>query len=766
MSDIGDHDAAIESEDSAEDGSVRADCDLISALDVSHVSVRPGDIAQVSIQVTNSGEIIDGITAIVDGVDPDWVRLERPVVSVFPDETAQVEVFFDTPANCPAGDYLVIARLVSTIDPERQTVHDFWLTVEEVPALGVDLVPQIVTGGKVGRSTAQVRNEGNGAANVRISAFDPARGADVVVDPASFFVPLGESGFVDIRMRGKRPWFGQPEARQVLVTTKVDDVEVEKTITFNQKPRIPRGLITILILAGIIALWVLLFWFVMTTVRSQDAVGKAPASSFATGQEQFPLKLIDVSASGTVTAGTTGNGLARLTVEAFRQKADGSLDPAGSAATIDDGSFALPSLLPGTYAFRVTGDGFTEIWYPSAGGADTAERVELAPNETASSIDVVVAGETGRIVGTVELPPNTPEVLLEVKVTQNPEGAAGSGSAADSGSATAGAAPELFTVTEPVTDGTIDVDGLPTPATYTVTVTGEGFATLSFEQVVDGGEVTVVNTVNVVAASGEVGGRVIDQSGNPVGDVTVTIRSGAFAAAATTPTSGNTGAFQFLGLVTPATYVITFEAERFSTSTIALEVGPGQNVTGVVGTVVGGNGTIVGSTISPSGLAIGGLAIEVIGAGFRQETATLTSTGTGGAAGSFSMTNIPVPGTYTITLSGDGFQTETLDAVFMAAGTQLLATVEMVPITAEVSGLVLAGGTGVGQATVTLSSGVRDFVTLSASSPAGRFAFNGVAQGTYTLTVEQNGFEPHVVLVRVAGGVDIVRDISIVAATP
>jgi hypothetical protein len=182
--------------------------------------------------------------------------------------------------------------------------------------------------------------------------------------------------------------------------------------------------------------------------------------------------------------------------------------------------------------------------------------------------------------------------------------------------------------------------------------------------------------------------------------------------------------------------------------------------------VVGGNGTIVGSTISPSGLAIGGLAIEVIGAGFRQETATLTSTGTGGAAGSFSMANIPVPGTYTITLSGDGFQTETLDAVFMAAGTQLLATVEMVPITAEVSGLVLDGAAGVGQATVTLSSGVRDFVTLSASSPAGRFAFNGVAQGSYTLTVEQNGFAPHVVLVRVAGGVDIVRDISIVAATP
>ena len=30
---------------------------------------------------------IDGVTAIVDGINPDWVQLERPLVSLFPDAT-------------------------------------------------------------------------------------------------------------------------------------------------------------------------------------------------------------------------------------------------------------------------------------------------------------------------------------------------------------------------------------------------------------------------------------------------------------------------------------------------------------------------------------------------------------------------------------------------------------------------------------------------------------------------------------------------------
>lgn len=759
----------------------RNESDLVSALDVSHISVQPGEVASLDITVTNVGSVIDGITAIVDGVDPDWVRLHRPVVSIFPDESGSVDISFDTPKNCPAGDYLVVVRLVSTIDPSRQSVHDFWLTVQPVAALALDLVPQIVNAGGSGRLGATVHNEGNAIANVRVTAFDPTRETDVVVDPAAFFVPAGEAADVEISMRGKRPWFGQPAARQILVSAAVDDVVVEKTATFNQRPRIPRGLLTIFILAAIVCLWALLFIFAIDALRQQTPPAKAVGTSFQTGQTSIPLALVDASVDGTVTAATNGDGIARLTVEAFRQTTDGTLEPSGSAATLDDGTFDLPSLLPGSYLFKVSGDGFAETWYPDITGPvgeedwydpdlgpDGAETVELAPQASVAGIDVVVAGETGRIVGAIDLPPNTETPVLTVTVTQIPPPASTEPTVDTDGDGVPDAVapqPEPFSVTTTTTDGTIDVDGLPTPDTYIVTVTGDGFSTLEFEQFVDGGNVTVLNTVSAVAADGEISGSVVDQSLAPVGDITVTVRSGDFSATATTPTAGNTGAFRFIDLVTPATYVLTFEADNFSTSTVALDLGPGEGATGVVGRVVGGDGIVNGSAVSTDGFAVGGLTVEVVGEGFRQETATLTSGGLGGAAGSFEMENLPIPGAYTITLSGDGFQTETLEAVFDDAGVQSIGEVTMSSVTSELAGLITSGGAGIGQATVTLSTGVRDFVTISASNPPGRYSFSGVVEGTYTVLVEQNGFEPKVVLVRVDGGVDVDRDIDIERVT-
>ena len=106
-------------------------------LQLSHLEVVPGQAGRVSIDVINNVDVIDGITAIVDGINPDWIRLERPLISVFPDAADRLELVLDIPHTCPAGDYLVIVRIVSTIDADRQTVHDFWLTVTPAPALTV-----------------------------------------------------------------------------------------------------------------------------------------------------------------------------------------------------------------------------------------------------------------------------------------------------------------------------------------------------------------------------------------------------------------------------------------------------------------------------------------------------------------------------------------------------------------------------------------------------------------------------------------------------
>lgn len=142
-------------------------------LAISHLSVIPGEQGSVSIDVVNNADVIDGVTAIVDGINPDWIRLERPVVSLFPDSSDQLELIFDIPKECPAGDYLVIVRIVSTIEADRQSVHDFWLTVEPQPGLEIELRPSIVSGGLEATITATVVNTGNAPIDVTVEALEP-----------------------------------------------------------------------------------------------------------------------------------------------------------------------------------------------------------------------------------------------------------------------------------------------------------------------------------------------------------------------------------------------------------------------------------------------------------------------------------------------------------------------------------------------------------------------------------------------------------------
>ena len=255
-------------------------------LALSHLSIRPGAPARVEIEVTNTSDVIDGVTAIVDGIDPNWIRFDAPVVSLFPSSTATLGFTIDTPFDYPAGDYLVVVRVVSTIDADRQTVHDFWITVE--PSLGIEMRirPSIINGGRTAEIVATVRSTGNTTAVVGVTALDPGRQVDCRVVPPDLAVPRGTEGTTIVRLRGPRPWFGQPASRSIVITARSDDLVVEEIATFNQKPRIPRGVLTFLLLAGIIALWATIFLLVANALGSDDAPGKAAATRIQRGRRR------------------------------------------------------------------------------------------------------------------------------------------------------------------------------------------------------------------------------------------------------------------------------------------------------------------------------------------------------------------------------------------------------------------------------------------------------------------------------------------------
>lgn len=762
-------------------------------LQISHLTVNPGVSKRVDISVTNTTEVIDGVTAIVDGINPEWVRLERPLVSVFPDASDQVTLVFDIPTSCPAGDYLVVVHVVSTLDTNRESVQDFWLTVTESIDLGLELTPSIITGGKTAAFSAKVLNTSNTDVGTTINAWEPTRAIDCRVEPQSIVLPYQESAPVEINLRGPRPWFGQPTPYSIIVTAQTGETVTEQTATFNQKPRIPRGVITALILGGIILLWALIFLWVISEVRSGEKVTKAVATDLFTGTDGVPLAAVAGEAGGRVTASTNSQGIESITVEANRIAADGELQPIASVASDADGAYTLPALVPGTYKLRFSADGYADLWYPDAADAADAAEIPIVPaaiatpeqQAIAANLNVQLTGDLGRLVGVIALPPDSPQVPLTVTVTpvDLDEPAAGdAGAGADDGSVqidtstgstdsapagdttsagdTATATADSPTYTQVTEDGVIDIDGLPTPATYEITITGEGFEAQQLTAELGGGDASVLNTVRMSAATGEISGVTVDQAGSRLGGVTVTASSGDQTFSAVTPTSGDVGTFRFIGLETPQTYVLNFEREGFSSSSQALSLEPGQPRDGLSATLVGGNGTISGVVVDVDGSAVGGAQVDVRGGDVVASTSTLTT----GTPGAFFLTSLPVPNRYAVTVTADGYQAETVDATLLVSGEQGVGTITMLSTTAEISGTVSVDGAGRADVIVTLDDGTVPRSTVSATNPAGLYAFSGVPTGSYTLTFEGTDLERRVVLVTVESGVDLERSVSLTEA--
>jgi hypothetical protein len=554
-------------------------------------------------------------------------------------------------------------------------------------------------------------------------------------------------------VKGPRPWFGSSVTRTVSVAARSVEVDLRAIGTFHQKPRIPRGALTIAILVGIVALWATIFLVVVTALRSQAAPTKTVAAGFNEGGAQnVSLTGVAAAAAGKVTASTTGKGVERITVEAFRVKPGGVTEMSGSGATAEDGTFELASLLPGSYKLRFSADGYDEVWYPSAASADGGQIVKLTPAGKVEDLDAVLTGKPGAFLGSITVPDaSTPSPTITVTVQQVLE------TATPPSGAPAPAPPAPIAVE---TTGDLRVPDLPTPATYHLTVASPGFATQEFDETLAGGQTKVLNTVRLGAADGSVSGLVTDASGSPLGDVAIVVRSGQFEKKTTTPTAGNVGAFTVDGLETPRTYVITFTKTGFSGKTIALELLAGEERGGVNAQLIGGTGVVTGTARDATGRALGGVTVTVARGAFTAETATLTT----GTPGVFTVTDVPTPGTYTVTFSLAGFLDETRQVVFTAPGTQSDVDVTMRPSDAIISGTVTSGGAGLGGVSVELSDGKNVRVTTTATSPTGSFTFANVVAGTYTLKVSRTNFQTRVVLVRVSPGDAITQTIDMPAA--
>ena len=124
------------------------------------------------------------------------------------------------------------------------------------------------------------------------------------------------------------------------------------------------------------------------------------------------------------------------------------------------------------------------------------------------------------------------------------------------------------------------------------------------------------------------------------------------------------------------------------------------------------------------------------------------------ADGTWSVDDLPGPGTYEITASAEGYQPATTREKVAGGQSRFVADLRLGTTPGQVSGSVTAGGRPLGAVTVTTSVGGRD-VTVGTPTlgQVGRFVLPGLpTPGTYLLTFSREGFGSASVVVDLAAG--------------
>ncbi|WP_116948352.1 carboxypeptidase regulatory-like domain-containing protein [Jiangella endophytica] len=710
------------------------------------LDVEPGGSAELLLTVTNTADVIDGFTVRALGLPPGAVTARPPLLSLFPDAEGTIAVTVTVPPTHPAGRHPVVVALDSQhAGPAAETV-DLDLAVPRRPAVALAARPSVVRSRGRAEFAVEVANLGNTTLDLTCTAADAGRATSLRFTPATLRLGPGAVATTLVTARAPRRWLGGDLDRILTAQVSGPDAEASLPLTLRQRPVVGRGLLTVLVLASIVALWAAAFLLGITQVLgAEPAVRTAPASFFAATQPaaqntadgtaggtaapaaEAPAGALPKNGllppgvggtiTGTVTGAASGEPVGQITVEALR-RTPGGLVVVSSAASQADGGYTLAGLFPGDYLVRFGADGYPPVWYPAAPDDAGAEPVAATAQRTTSGTDVVVTGEPASLRGAVD--PGDAVEPVPATVTARPAWTGDDG-----------ASPAEYTATT-AADGSYTLAGLPAPGSYELTFEADGYRPATVVEHVTGGQQRFVSEVRLATGDGRIAGVVTDGD-RALGGVTVSTTVGDEAISAGTPTVGEVGRFVLPGLPTPGTYVLTFVLDGYAAQTAVVELAAGQAVTDLAVSLTGGAGTVSGTLLTPGGAGLGGATVTVGGLAEPVTTTTLTD----GAVGGFTVGGLP-PGAYTLTFEHDGYQPQTVPVTVSGSAATPPLTVTMLDGLGRVTGRVTDAEDGAAAGlTVELTDGATVWSTTSTGG--GRYVLAAVPAGVYTVSVRVDG---------------------------
>ncbi len=196
---------------------------------------------------------------------------------------------------------------------------------------------------------------------------------------------------------------------------------------------------------------------------------------------------------------------------------------------------------------------------------------------------------------------------------------------------------------------------------------------------------------------------------------------------------GSDGTFTLTDVPSPSVYDLVVQKKGFATSTQRVDVGAGEERTGVEITLRRGDGVISGLVNGPDG-PLPGASVQVTSGTTSVTSMTLTE----GDVGSFNVRSLPTPGTFTIVATKPEYASVT-QTITLAAGQRLTGvSMTLNKSSGSLRGIVrsLPFNTPTGGVLVSVTDGQTTVQTATQSQEdVGSWRVDGLAvPGTYTIT--------------------------------
>src|SRR4051812_32569837 len=125
------------------------------------LTLAPGVAAEVELEVFNTGQVIDGVTARLIGVDDRWVTSQPAQLALFPDTSGRIVLRIALPPEYPAGTHQMTVEVASSVNGAEVQRAPLAVAVQPMARAAVAVVPGVVSGHRRGQFSILCDNEGN-----------------------------------------------------------------------------------------------------------------------------------------------------------------------------------------------------------------------------------------------------------------------------------------------------------------------------------------------------------------------------------------------------------------------------------------------------------------------------------------------------------------------------------------------------------------------------------------------------------------------------